>query len=380
MTRLGVSDSVFLGGNPPLQPQVSITNGNVDNPGGKAGNVFTQQITTQDKVFPNPEAWTWNGTFEREIGFGTKIEIGYVGRRALHQQRERNINQLPVGTCPNGVCGFINGTSGARYNPDALRPYKGYNIIRLTNNEANATYNSFQVTLERRLYKGLAYNFAYTLSKSSDNGSAQRDVIPNAYDWSNLWGPSTFDRRHQIVLSAAYALPFFKDQSKWTGKLLGGWLISGTSQMATGNPITIATGDDFAGVSTGTSQFWLFTKAPELRQQYANNNADASYWFYPFNADGTPIFTRPAPGTFSTQQARGLFYSTGFQNHNIRLQKDFRITETKSFTLVGEGFNFLNHPNWNGPDTNPNNLTTTFGKITGKGSERELQIALRFSF
>src|SRR6185369_11462020 len=30
MTRLGVSDSVFLGGNPPLQPTVSVTNGNVD--------------------------------------------------------------------------------------------------------------------------------------------------------------------------------------------------------------------------------------------------------------------------------------------------------------------------------------------------------------
>src|SRR5262249_29956203 len=29
----GVSDSVFLGGNPPLQPTVSITAGSVDNPG-----------------------------------------------------------------------------------------------------------------------------------------------------------------------------------------------------------------------------------------------------------------------------------------------------------------------------------------------------------
>ena len=33
-TRLGVSDSVFLGGNPPFQPIVSVSNGSVDNPGG----------------------------------------------------------------------------------------------------------------------------------------------------------------------------------------------------------------------------------------------------------------------------------------------------------------------------------------------------------
>jgi hypothetical protein len=40
----------------------------------------------------------------------------------------------------------------------------------------------------------------------------------------------------------------------------------------------------------------------------------------------------------------------------------------------------LNHPNWNNPETNPNNLTTTFGKITTKTSERQIQIALRYSF
>ncbi|MFN7928782.1 MAG: carboxypeptidase regulatory-like domain-containing protein [Blastocatellia bacterium] len=377
MTRLGVSDSVFLGGNPPLQPTVSVTNGSVDNPGGKAGNVFTQQITTQDKIFKNPEAWTWNGTFEREIGFGTKLEVSYVGRRGLHAQRERNINQLAVGT--------LQANPGV--NPDALRPYKGYNIIRVTNNDANSMYHSFQAGLERRFSKGLSYSFAYTLSKSWDDGSAQRDVVPNAYDVSNLWGPSTFDRRHSMVITFAYQPPIFKDQSKWTGKLLGGWVLSGVSQMATGNPITIGTGDDFAGVGPGSgSQLWLYTRAPEIKGQYANNSATApgtfesNYWFYPFNADGTAIFTKPAAGTISNQKGRGLFYAPGFQNHNLRLNKEFLIKERHSLQFVLEGFNWLNHPNWNGPDTNPNNLTTTFGKVTGKGGNREMQVALRYSF
>lgn len=393
MTRLGVSDSVFLGGNPPLQPTVSVTNGSVDNPGGKPGNVFTQQITTQDKIFKNPEAWTWNGTFEREIGFSTKLEVSYVGRRALHQQRERNINQLPVGTCPGGQtgalgCPLIPGDAlGRRYNPDALRPFKGYNIIRVTNNDANATYNSFQVGLERRFTKGLSYSFAYTLSKSSDNGSAQRDVVPNAFDVSNLWGPSTFDRRHQVVLTYAYQLPIFKDQTKFMGKAFGGWVLSGVSQMATGNPITIGTGDDFAGVGPGSgAQLWIYSKAPEIKGQYANNTPaatgtfEANYWFYPFNADGSAIFTKPAVGTISSQKGRGLFYNVGFQNHNLRISKEFRFKESHSIQILGEAFNWLNHPNWNGPDTNPNNLTTTFGKITSKSGERQIQLALRYSF
>ncbi len=372
MTRLGVSDSVFLGGNPPLQPTVSVTNGNVDNPGGKAGNIFTQQITSQDKVFKNPEAWTWNGTFEREIGFSSKLEVSYVGRRGLHAQRERNINQLPVGT--------LQANPGV--NADSLRPYKGYNIIRVTNNDANSMYHSFQVGLERRFTKGLAYSFAYTLSKSQDNGSAQCDVVPNAYDVSNLWGPSTFDRRHQVVISFAYQLPIFRDQTKLSGKLLGGWVASGVSQMATGNPITIGTGDDFAGVGPGSgAQLWLFSQTPEIKAQYANNNTDPNYWFNPFTSNGTTgIFTRPAAGTISNQKARGLFYNVGFQNHNLRLTKEFVIKENHAIQFVVEGFNWLNHPNWGGVDTNPNNLATTFGKVTTKSGQREMQVALRYSF
>jgi hypothetical protein len=383
MTRLGVSDSVFLGGNPPLQPTASVSLGNVDNPGGTSGTVFPLVITSQDPVFKNPEAWTWNSTYEREIGFATKLEVSYVGRRGLHAQRERNINQLAVGTCPAGVgCPVIPGDAlGRRYNPDALRPYKGLGILRVTNNDANSTYNSFQVGLERRFTKGLAYSFAYTLSKSLDDGSAQRDVIPNAYDASNLWGPSTFDRRHQVVISFAYKLPFFEDTSKLSGKLLGGWILSGVSQMATGNPITIGTGDDFAGVGPGSGgQFWIFTGAPKIEGKYATVNTEASYYFNPRNADGTAIFTRPAAGTISTQNARGLFYNVGFQNHNLRIAKDFVIKEGHSLQLLAEGYNWLNHPNWGGPDTNPNNLATTFGKVTSKSGERQVQVALRYSF
>ncbi len=33
-TRLGVSDSVFLGGNPPFQPTANVSFGSADNPGG----------------------------------------------------------------------------------------------------------------------------------------------------------------------------------------------------------------------------------------------------------------------------------------------------------------------------------------------------------
>src|ERR1700704_6258903 len=61
-TRLGVSDSFFLGGNPPFQPTANVSFGGVDNPGGTSANAFPLTVTTQSRDFKNPEAWNWNFT------------------------------------------------------------------------------------------------------------------------------------------------------------------------------------------------------------------------------------------------------------------------------------------------------------------------------
>jgi hypothetical protein len=387
LTRLGVSDSVFLGGNPPLQPSVSVSYGSVDNPGGASGVNFPLTITTQDRNFRAPESWTWNLTFEREIGFNTTVEVGYVGRRGLFGQRERNINQLPVGAR------FLPQNAGL--NVDALRPYKGFAVIRSTGNEANSMYNGLQLSVNRRFAQGLSFGMAYTLSRVNDNGSAQRDVVPNAFDTSNLWGAASYDRRHVMVLNAIYELPIFKDRSKLTGKVLGGWTVSAVSQMQTGTPGTIATGDDFAGVGTGSgSQFWRVNGNPVLdssEQKFATLRTDPNFWFRIADANGNPIFTRPANGTIVTDRVRSLVYGPGFQNHNLGIFKEFTIKEGHRIIFRAEAFNWLNHPDWGGPDTNPNNITldasgkvdlvrSSFGKITGKGGNRELQFSLRYQF
>lgn len=389
MTRLGVSDSVLLGGNPPLQPTASISNGLVDSPLGLGGaGTYPISINSQDKTFYNPEAYSWNVAVQREVGFQTTIEVAYVGRRGLHLQQERNINQLQPGT--------IQANPGISEN--ALRPYLGYGAIRVTNNTATSTYNGLQLDVNRRFSKGLLFGFAYTYSKSNDSGSDPKDSLANAYDGHTAWGPSNFDRRHVLVGNVIYQLPFFTDHSRLAGKLLGGWQVSMVAQFQTGNPFTVQTTDDYAGVGTGSgngSGFqsrWVVNGNVSQPAKFANQdalgNAEPNYW-YAFASSSGPLVkagatanvTPPAAGTFTTQLSRNMFYSPGFQNWNAGLFKDFHLTEKQYVTFRAEGFNFLNHPNWSGPDTNPN--SKYFGQVTNKDSNnpnRNLQLSLRYSF
>ncbi len=378
-TRLGVSDSIFLGGNPPFQPTANVSFGNADNPGGTTANVLPLTVTTQSKAFKNPEAWAWNATIEREFFFNSVLSVGYVARRGLHLQREANINQ------PTPAVVAANPTA----NIDSLRPYKGYNSIRQTDNVARSIYNSLQIAWNKRFSKGLAFGLAYTLSKSQDNGSAQRDIIPNTYFADNLWGQSDFDVRHIFVASYVYELPFFKGQKNLTGKILGGWQLSGIVQFQTGTPSSVAVGTDYVGVGqdgsmSGGGQFWSHSAVPDIVHNIALNGggtADPAYWFSVKDSSGNLLFTRPAAGTFVTQTGvRNLIHNPGLEDWNLGLFKTVPIREGRTgFQFRAEAYNVLNHPNWGGANFNP--TSAQFGQITGKtGDVRNMQLSLRYFF
>jgi len=387
-SRLGVSDSIFLGGNPPFQPNASVSFGTVDNPGGTGTNPVPLVVTTQSKAFKNPEAWAWNVTIERELFWKSLLSVGYVARRGLHLQRESDINQptLAVKAANPGV------------NLNAIRPFKGFGSIRETDNVANSMYQSLQIAWNRRFSSTFQFGVSYTLSKSMDNGSNQRDVVPDTYDVSMLWGPSEFDARHIVIINYLYQLPFFRKQSGFAGRVLGGWQISGITQFQTGLPCSvIAPNVDYAGVGQdanwgcgGNGQFWVVNGDPKIIGTFG----PSGQWFATTNPDGSPIFTAPAAGTFNTQRVRNLIYQPGFQNWNMGLFKTIPVNERFRFQFRAEAYNVWNHPNWCGNSgcsgttnigLNPTN-TQTFGKVLSKGSgtsgqgERNLQLSLRLEF
>jgi hypothetical protein len=305
------------------------------------------------------------------------LTVGWVVRRGLHLQREANINQ----PTPEVVA------ANPGVNLDALRPYKGYNSIRVSDNVSRSMYNSLQISWNKRFSRGFSGGFAYTLSKSMDYGSAQRDIIPNTYNAAGMYGQSDFDVRHIFIANYLYELPFFRDASRMSGKVLGGWQISGITQFQTGTTCGVATGNDYVGVGQDGSfncggQLWAKTGDPSITHQIALNGAsDNLYWFSTKDSSGNLLFTQPAKGTFvNTPGSRNLLHNPGFQNWNLGLYKKFAIGEKSGLQFRAQAFNAFNHPNWGGASFNPTNLST-FGKITGKTNDvRNLQFSLRFYF
>jgi len=384
-TRLGVSDSIFLGGNPPFQPNASVSFGSVDNPGGNGTNQVPLVVTTQSKAFKSPEAWAWNAAVERQLPWKTQFSVGYIARRGLHLQREADINQPTTATVTN--------PANVGININALRPFKGFGSIRETDNVANSIYNSLQIAVSRRFASNLQFGASYTLSKSMDNGSNQRDVVPDTYNPALLWGPSEFDARQILTINYLYDLPFLRHRSDMLGKALGGWQISGITQYQSGLPCSIAGPNDYAGVGLDSNfgcgvngQYWVVNGHPNLVKTFGPTGT----WFSTTNPDGSAIFTQPPAGTFNGQLVRDLVYQPGFENWNMSLFKKFPLTEKRGFEFRAEAFNVWNHPNWGGASGggiqfNPTNLKT-FGKVLTKGGgssgsgERNLQLSLRAYF
>jgi hypothetical protein len=384
VNRQGVSDFVFAGGIPPLQQVASVSSGTVDNPGAGASGSYPTLSGDIDQNSPQPEAYIWNASVERELGFGTVAEVSYVGRHALHQQYAANINQLQPGTLYNPANKGISA--------NALRPYLGYGAINLVKQGDTATYDGLQVDVNRRFAHGLSFGVAYTFASSRDCDSFQKTVIPNTFDPQAVCSASDYDIRQVMAINSVYTIPF-KSGNRLLAETLGGWQLTQAYQFQTGAPFSVATTQDIAGVGPGSGAQLLQVLQGASRKGnggFSRSATDGNFWFKPTvdgTATGTQIFTTPALGTFTSQLNRNILRAPGQEYFNASLKKNFPIYETQTMQFRLDAFNFPNHPNWNSPDSTyvdqaiyGDTANPTFGKVTQKNGQRALQASLRYSF
>jgi hypothetical protein len=288
----------------------------------------------------------------------TLVEVGYVGTRANHLVVNSDLNQLAVGTT------FAN--PGVQI--PALAPYPGIGGATVGLNDSNSKYDALQVSVQRRLNKGLQFGVAYTYSHSYDYGS---DLYANAIDTYNLaynYGRSNFDARNNLIINYVYDLPFFKGQKSFAAQVLGGWEMSGVIAFRSGLPTaTTNANSDEAGVGSD------FGQRPNLVSGCDPNSGPKTVAEY-FN---TSCFTEATPGTFGNAP-RNNVTQPGVRNWDFALYKNGPITERLHYQFRAEFFNFLNHPSFNAISTGLGN--GNYGQVTGANDPREIQFGIKLNF
>ncbi len=274
----------------------------------------------------------WSAGVQRQIPYNFIVDVTYVGRRGLYNVRERDINQLLPGT--------VQANPGV--NVAALRPYKGYGVIRLSENAAGSMYNSLQISADRRYTNGFKFGVAYTLGKSEDDASGLRDVLFNNYDASGFWGNSGFDRRHALNFYYIYDLPFYRDPAGSSGRCwadgrsrarrsCGRARRSGSPKERTLPALAIRSG--IPGISTATLRA---TRTRSFRRAQG-----------PIRTSGSIRRSSRGrrAGTFGNGP-RNNIYNPGQYQWDVALFKNVNLGGTKTAQFRAEIFNFINHANW----------------------------------
>lgn len=389
-----------------------------------AGQIFDRNLRT-------PYIQQYNTSVQYQISHDSLIEVAFVGSRGLNLIRSVGINQARLASPQQPIINAVNGrvitTNTADATNVSLRaPYQGVEVggflqIQTT---AQSTYNSLQMSLIRRLSKGLQFLAAYTYAKSVDNSSgtnggsadAVRDtaiVLGNQLDNRANRGLSDFDRTHRLVFSYLWELPkpSFAAKSTIGRLLLSDWQVAGIITAMSGLPIDIVDGGagGFYGLNAGNNALARPNWAAGATPGTAASNVPAGYFFDPF------AFVRPViqagqliPSSNGAARADGLGTDFGNVGRNVlrgprqtnvdfSIIKRFRIHEQKNIEFRAEFFNLLNHVNFDLPISNLNVITSSGGSIdanTGRiinpgdfgrivatsNNPRLIQLAIKFNF
>ena len=355
--RVEGNDTYNMVSNPPGASLVQVFNPLLDNPAaGSAGALRPISLNALDPIYSVPYVQTFSLEIQHEITPGNAISVGYVGTKGTHLDRARNIDQ------PLPIPGYdFDPRLNTRAIPaEVIRPFLGYTGITMRENTASSTYNSLQVSFKRRMSKGLMFEAAYTYSRAIADASDFGEQPQNAYNARADRGPTTFDRPQMLIFNYIYELPIFRDHARLSGKLLGGWQLSGITNYQAGTARNLGLTGGTIGLATRPNVTGSLTYPKTVAQ-----------WF------STNIFAAPPYGFFGNA-GRDLIRGPGMIQWDAALFKTFHLSEKVGFTLRGEAFNIFNHTNFDGLSLSYG--SGNFGQVTSARIPRLMEVSAKVEF
>ena len=417
--------------NPVTMPGVNFQYGQIqDIPSLSAGGAQTvlNNVVAWEKDGKVPTVYNYSLGIQHDLGWGTTLDVAYVGSQSRHLSQKYNLNAIPFGMLytkaaqdPSKFGGSVPDEEGWRPQlfkdlglpftganalpVNYLRPYKGYGDIQYWRWDGDGNYNSLQVSANKRFSKTISFGAAYTYSKtmatSSNDGQWTSYINPKQYNYSL----TNWDRPHVFALNYVLDMPKF---SKWMGNnkavsyITDGFQLSGVTQLMSGPP-TMVGGNVFWWSNELFSGTWTEWWQPQIASDPTKNINN------PYGHVNPTSFVLPMPGS-TANWPKQYIRSGGTNNSDMSLFKNIPLGEARSLQLRLEAFNVFNHPQFYGlnldtgggnpwdnafwnistykivqpskirPAGEQGNVGKYFGEYNNAGNERKLQLGVKLYF
>jgi len=302
---------------------------------------------------PVAKIYQWNLAAQHMIGGNLVVELAYVASHGFDLTFPTDLNQIPQAHLSSNDVAL------------GFRPYPQYQSIGGNTYNAISNYNSLQASITKRVSHGVSFSFNYVWSHFLDDqdssgwgsrGGPQNYTLAN--DPGSNYSNSNFDVRNAFKGYVVYQLPFgtgqtFLNNNRLLDAVIGGWQVSSTIVLSSGNPFSIYGTQSTYAQSGSAFPNWNPGVNPKPQSRGFNE------WFNP------AAFTVPANGTFGDVRRNSL-YGPGFENVNMSLNKTFSLPwEGIKLQVRADAQNAFNHPSWGLPGQSGITLAAPSGATTG---------------
>jgi hypothetical protein len=341
--------------------------------------------------FATPYVQAYQLSVQRELPFGTTLEVAYVGIHGVKIPALEDFNQASL--CP---AADVTSSNGCTVGTQARRPISTFTNILTESNSGFLSYNGLQTKVEHRFGQGIYLLDSFTWSRALNNSAADLEApsgdgaVVNIANIAGDRGAANTNQPYNNTLSLTADLPFghghafLNDIHGWQQEALGGWQLTAINTDTAGLPLNILYNvSSSAAVSTTSSVY-------SVRPNQAGSNA-AGYG-HTFTKSNTGYVGYLNSGNYSVPNASVLFGNTGrnslhgpaFGQLDLSAHKNFGLgSDSRTLQFRIEAFNVFNATNYLIPDTNYSDGANfgNFGAgLSYETPSRQVQGALRLSF
>jgi len=309
-----------------------------------------------DRYYRAAYATSWNAIVQRELPAGMAMEIDYNGQKGTRLDVQTIPNAAPPGSPPLTAeqMRLIGNAQGFIYDSPV----------------GNSIYHAVSARVTRRFRNNFQWQVVYTFQKLIDNASGLGGGV--AQNAQNLAAERGVDAPTGQTLAVNYTAQspvgvrnaMFQKQP-WLQKSLKDWQLTGTTQVASGRPLT-------ATVQGNVSNLGGAGVAGTVRADATGLPIDAGSGYF-----NPAAFVVPAAGFFGNA-GRGTIPGPGTFTMNLQLARQIQLGERKSVEFNVSTTNLLNHVNISGIGTVVDSLN--YGLVTAAGNMRTVSATVRLRF